>query len=106
MKKLIEKKTKVETIICDVCNDNNKEVEANHKCEICGRDICDDCVRHLSYLEDSTGYIEYVCSYCKDILNVHQKEINNIREQYLENIDGLISKIAYQSVKKEQNDES
>ena len=44
-------KKKISYIVCDVCNQEIEEVEDSklkiHKCDICGRDLCDKCYNTL-----------------------------------------------------------
>jgi len=78
----MKKKREIEEVICDICGATG----AYRKCEVCGRDVCQDCnielykreprkietpVEAYQYLYSSFTHMneeehEYLCSMCKE----------------------------------------
>ena len=53
---------KEKIIICDICE---KSI-AKHKCEVCGKDLCEDCFRSFTLDIENYGFnVIHFCEGCK-----------------------------------------
>ncbi len=80
MRKEIEVTHNETILLCDDCEINNplsKQKLAQHKCEICKKDLCFDCI---GYTESDSCY-DYITVYCKSCWK--------IGESYKDKIIGL-----------------
>ena len=82
---------KKEIIVCDICYNKDDDisdfVEAKEKCELCGKDVCDDCYSDLT-IGDEDGDINilslHCCDDCAEETNLNGKEDKKIVKEIRE----------------------
>jgi len=88
---------KKEIIVCDICSKDYDDVEdlveATEKCELCGKDVCEDCYFNLK-IGDEDGDIEIFsikcCNDCEEETRLDTREdkkvIKEVKEILLNHI--------------------
>jgi len=93
MKKQIEVKQKKEVYYCDICG---KQLSKHRKCEICGRDVCQECSIFFDWdiLKPDAfegDYPSVMCVECWDKGKKYRDKILELREECEKKEEELIS---------------
>ena len=80
---------KKEIIVCDICcNDNNLDVEelveAIDKCELCGKDVCEECFDNINIGDKDTNVniLSFkCCNYCETETILDKKEDKAVKKE-------------------------
>lgn len=114
--KIKNKVVNYNTYICENCNSEHSDKSAITKCDICGKELCDDCSMRMNIYYTAVGFTNIrldirhlnLCRECKckdEISKKYSKYVNRFDEKQLELIDEL-NKVTDDFLEEIKNDQT
>lgn len=75
-----------EFVVCDLCNRQEGDTVVIRKCELCGKDVCDNC-SNMEFIDDDN--MLNLCNQCSERVDLIEyrkvfEEINRLKQQIQE----------------------